>query len=74
MELTIKKLSPSGKSGFAVVTRKFGFATIDVAAGYVRVDEGTKAGDSVALPQGATVSTRESVSDEGTCTWLEIAL
>lgn len=73
MKLTITKISDSGKSGFAVVSKKVGFATINVAAGYVRVDEGTKVGDELELPADAKLTAVERTSDGGTCTWLQMS-
>lgn len=63
--LKITYLSKSGTSALAVVNKRFGFATTMVASGWIKVDKGTKVGDTVELPDSTIVNvvTQQSEPD-----------
>lgn len=77
--LTVNHISESGNSALVTVTRKIGFATSTVANGWLKVDKGTKKGDSMELPADTRVSTREQevvnqeTGDVTVFTWVVLA-
>lgn len=74
-KLTVLSVLKSGITAFCKVEQKIGFATAQIAAGLMTVDEGTKVGETIDLPEFSIVKTRESKVDDKdgkstTYTWL----